>query len=233
MKNVLILSIALLAAIAPAAANAQLFGDVDAGVPPLLCGDANADGQLNATDSLAILHFVVGLALPSGHESVAADVDLSGHITADDALLVLHAATGLPVSLHCVPFAYQQVPVSSAYERALTVVPKTCGDVDGDGELTRQDAEQILFIATGGDYDPLADLDRSGTVTASDALLALQQLEGVALSEQCPGVDEPEAALDGSATAGGCAVAAGAGAGQAWWVLGLGLALVVRRRKLN
>ena len=62
---------------------------------------------------------------------------------------------------------------------ALTVI--ILGDMDGDGIVTRADAEAIMLISNGmapavGKYDLIAgDLDRDGKLTSKDAYLALMR----------------------------------------------------------
>ncbi len=78
------------------------------GVPPILytslcdtnglCGDANSDGRITATDALAVLKNAVGLGVCS---AAVCDVNSSGGVTATDALLVLQKAVGVAVTLDC------------------------------------------------------------------------------------------------------------------------------------
>lgn len=74
---------------------ARLF---DVGSVTPLCGDANDDGFLLATDGLACLRAAVGLA---ACEPCRCDVNVTGSQTAADALLILRASVGLPVALGC------------------------------------------------------------------------------------------------------------------------------------
>ena len=67
--------------------------------PPIICGDANIDLMISATDSLAILQASVGQALRC--HPVRCDVDNSGSLVASDALRVLQFAVGLDVELDC------------------------------------------------------------------------------------------------------------------------------------
>jgi hypothetical protein len=63
-----------------------------------VCGDANDDGVVTATDSLVALSAAVGLLECSPERC---DADGSGLITASDALVILSAAVGIPVELSC------------------------------------------------------------------------------------------------------------------------------------
>lgn len=75
----------------------------DTGNPPPgrsggLPGDADCDGDADATDALAVLRLAAGL--PEGAACApAADVDCSGSLDAVDALLVLRFAAGLTPAL--------------------------------------------------------------------------------------------------------------------------------------
>jgi hypothetical protein len=66
--------------------------------PPVLCGDANGDGSLSATDALAVLRTSVGAATCA---LSACDVNDSGGVTATDALIILKSAVGQSVVLNC------------------------------------------------------------------------------------------------------------------------------------
>ncbi|HYC56101.1 MAG TPA: dockerin type I domain-containing protein [Candidatus Binatia bacterium] len=63
------------------------------------CGDANNDGQIQASDALAALREAVGLESPC--TPARCDTDDSGSITASDALRILRAAVGGNVDLDC------------------------------------------------------------------------------------------------------------------------------------
>jgi len=67
-------------------------------VPVPLCGDANGDGEITATDALATLRAAVG---SSSCPLAICDADGSGMVTATDALLLLKRAVGQPVELTC------------------------------------------------------------------------------------------------------------------------------------
>ncbi len=65
-----------------------------------LCGDANDDGDVTATDALTVLRAAVSLnTCPMSR----CDVDSNGALTAGDALRVLRHATGQVVDLACQP----------------------------------------------------------------------------------------------------------------------------------
>jgi cysteine-rich repeat protein len=64
-----------------------------------VCGDADFDGQIDATDALIVLRIAVGLSENCPLERC--DVSEDGRITARDALAVLAAAVGLISDLVC------------------------------------------------------------------------------------------------------------------------------------
>lgn len=68
-------------------------------LPTELCGDANGNGDLNATDALVALRAAVG-----SFECLLCrcDTDSSGNINAADALRILRKAVGQPIPLSCV-----------------------------------------------------------------------------------------------------------------------------------
>jgi hypothetical protein len=68
-------------------------------VPGSICGDANIDTRITATDALAILRAAVGQALSC--PPARCDTDNSGGLLASDALRVLRFAVGIPVTLDC------------------------------------------------------------------------------------------------------------------------------------
>lgn len=69
--------------------------EVCAPVPPPLCGDADGDGQIKATDALKTLRAAVGV----GECALClCDVDGSGSVKASDALVVLRLAVGQNVA---------------------------------------------------------------------------------------------------------------------------------------
>jgi len=66
----------------------------------VLCGDANVDGTIAATDALVALQAGVGAAECL---QCRCDVNAAGGVSATDALLILSAAVGQPVMLDCPP----------------------------------------------------------------------------------------------------------------------------------
>jgi hypothetical protein len=66
--------------------------------PAVLCGDANSDKSITATDALITLGAAIGIG---SCELCVCDINRSGAITASDALAVLNSAVGQPVVLDC------------------------------------------------------------------------------------------------------------------------------------
>jgi hypothetical protein len=64
-----------------------------------LCGDANDDGEIVASDAPAALKSAVGLS--SACTLARCDTDGNGKMQASDALRILHAAVGQPVVMSC------------------------------------------------------------------------------------------------------------------------------------
>jgi len=67
---------------------------------PSVCGDQTGDGNVTATDALAVLRCAVGSSVCS---TCLADVNGSGTLTPTDALMVLRRAVGQAVVLSCPP----------------------------------------------------------------------------------------------------------------------------------
>jgi hypothetical protein len=63
-----------------------------------VCGDANSDDRVSATDALITLKTAVGIL---GCADYLCDVDRSGTTTASDALAILKHAAGQPIELLC------------------------------------------------------------------------------------------------------------------------------------
>ncbi|HYC55002.1 MAG TPA: S8 family serine peptidase [Candidatus Binatia bacterium] len=64
-----------------------------------LCGDADGDGQVVASDALTVLHAAVGLVVSC--PQVRCDFDGSGSVTASDSLSTLKRAVGQTVATGC------------------------------------------------------------------------------------------------------------------------------------
>jgi len=66
--------------------------------PALVCGDADGNGIVSATDALIALNTAVGAA---DCDPCLCDVDSNGAVTATDSLAILNAGIGLDVTLTC------------------------------------------------------------------------------------------------------------------------------------
>ncbi|MFN2426277.1 MAG: dockerin type I domain-containing protein [Candidatus Binatia bacterium] len=67
---------------------------------PSVCGDVTGDGELKASDALAVLRAAVG-GNQCAEEPCVCDANGNGTITAPDALFVLRAAVGVEIELLC------------------------------------------------------------------------------------------------------------------------------------
>ncbi len=56
---------------------------------PILCGDANSDGQINVVDGVAIMQIIAGVITPTDDQTVAADIAQNGSVDVNDAILML------------------------------------------------------------------------------------------------------------------------------------------------
>ena len=77
----------------------QASGSLCPKITPKICGDANSDAAIKASDALAALRRGVGQPVVCPH--VRCDVDNSGTITASDALRILRFSVGQQVTLEC------------------------------------------------------------------------------------------------------------------------------------
>nr|QNO54193.1 Tol-Pal system protein TolB [Methanosarcinales archaeon ANME-1 ERB7] len=68
---------------------------------------------------------------------------------------------------------------------AVTVRNIVMGDLNSDGEITHADAGIALRLAASGEYDPAADVDCDGEVSALDALMIAQIAAGNIELEGC------------------------------------------------
>lgn len=75
-----------------------LEGPTCSGASADMCGDANGDGMVSATDALIGLGAAVGTGMCM---LCRCDVDDSGMTSATDALAILQASVGQPVALNC------------------------------------------------------------------------------------------------------------------------------------
>ncbi|MFN2425182.1 MAG: dockerin type I repeat-containing protein [Candidatus Binatia bacterium] len=67
---------------------------------PFVCGDVTGDGEVKASDALAVLRAAVG-GNQCAEELCVCDANGNGTLTAPDALLVLRVAVGVAIELQC------------------------------------------------------------------------------------------------------------------------------------
>jgi hypothetical protein len=120
--------------------------------------------------------------------------------------------------------------VASALCMAVSIAPaqaQTCGDADGNENVTVTDGVQALRAAAGlsSSCDEACDVDGSGSVTVSDGVNILRKAAGLAINEACEftaqeanGVVEPSTSIftamtkvPGVGSASASALAAGTG----------------------
>ncbi len=82
-------------------------------LPPVLCGDANGDGEVKVTDALAILRAAV---MGGDCDPRACDVNNTGSVNTTDALIVLQASVGARDDLVCpsaLPTTTSTLPIAT------------------------------------------------------------------------------------------------------------------------
>ena len=80
--------------------------------------------------------------------------------------------------------------VTSALLAIVGIAPvqaQTCGDADGNGNVTVTDGVQALRSAAGlsSSCDDACDVDGSGSITVSDGVNILRKAAGIAINEAC------------------------------------------------
>ena len=56
---------------------------------PIVCGNANGDGQVKVVDGVAIMQIIAGIIAPTDDQVVAADIVQNGAVDVKDAILML------------------------------------------------------------------------------------------------------------------------------------------------
>lgn len=116
-----------------------------------LCGDANQDGVLDASDVSRAMEYASGRVTPDECELGAADVLQTGAITEADSILVSKLAFGEVIG-GCAP------------------CPLICGDANADGMRDGSDAIHIFSFMDTRDFCAFwaADTDPDGAITTTD-----------------------------------------------------------------
>ena len=139
-----------------------------------LCGDTSGDGQVSATDALAILNTAVGLTPPldcscdacgtsltsEAALSHCADVNGDASITAVDALMTLGAGVGQPVELSCSCVACE-VPTTTS--TTTTTIPAGCPPANALDDRTYIE-KYSCSESIGGGAPYCADLNASDSL---------------------------------------------------------------------
>ena len=116
---------------------------IDLDAPEIVYGDVNGDGAVDQADADELYKYVFnGEKIPEEVEA-AADVDGNGKVDADDYNALLEKAE--------LPSDYVPEP------------EKVAGDMNVDGELTKEDADALYHFLNGtGEKDENADADVNG-----------------------------------------------------------------------
>lgn len=69
-------------------------------------------------------------------------------------------------------YSYNKVAITNIKPKRIL------GDINGDGEVSVQDAAQAINIAINGNYDSNADIDSDGKVTVNDAQIIVNHITG-------------------------------------------------------
>ena len=117
--------------------------EIDLDAPEIVYGDVNSDGAVDQADADILYKYVFdGEEIPE-EVAAAADVDGNGKVDADDYNALLEKAE--------LPEDYVPEP------------EKVAGDMNVDGELTKEDADALYHFLNGtGEKDENADADVNG-----------------------------------------------------------------------
>jgi len=114
-------------------------------LPPVLCGDVDGNGQIQATDALLALRAAVG----SGDcDPAACDINGDASISAGDALAILLVSVGQTIEMNCPPPG----PASAIYRvpaQTITTIATTTTTTTGDPAATPADPAAQRRAATG------------------------------------------------------------------------------------
>lgn len=170
---------------------------------PVYYGDANKDGEVTASDALAVLKHVVHLSTNAETEFdssdplslIIADTDENGVIDASDALEILKTVVKLQETRLYIDTLSDAVidPERESYPQAAEELfmkdwnhPALLdiGDIDQDGLYTAADALCVLETGANADLwaadgaDPRMDVDGDGELTKNDAELLIKAAAG-------------------------------------------------------
>ncbi|MDP8245208.1 MAG: dockerin type I domain-containing protein [Candidatus Hinthialibacter antarcticus] len=162
---------------------------VDIGGDITVLGDANGNGSLDIIDALLIRQFLAQLR-DSVPQPELADINGNGGIDIIDALFIQQILAGLRADPNTQPAAmiaayvpYQTSAMASLASTQPLVNTSLIGDANGDGALTKADAELIRAYLAGANVKLVnptyADINLNGTIDIADALYISQIVNGL------------------------------------------------------
>ncbi len=139
---------------------------------PEVCGDADGNGIVTATDARWVLRGAVGLL--AGCDNGRCDADGNGRVSATDARKVLHAAVGLiPEGLDC------SLPVVFSLDEAVTVgALQLVIDYSATGSTFVGSGERVRCVSLAGDGVVFSFNNDTGASRLVVGLAALSGLTG-------------------------------------------------------
>jgi hypothetical protein len=147
--------------------------------PPSGKGDVDGDGKVSERDA----ELANKIPLGEVQFTSAADVTGDGSVTSRDALLIANYAKGdldtFPVDEPEDPAPPEPEPPEDPPTQGQPAPASGLGDLDGDGRVTKRDAEIAVDMAQGKvARDPSADVNGDGEIDSVDALKIAQYAEG-------------------------------------------------------
>ena len=137
-------------------------------------GDVNRDGRIDGSDKTLLLEYISGTLTLDSEQEVLSDLDGDDEITPHDGQLMVqyinnNVATG----------NIGVVMTFTNSNRAVKLLKY--GDVNRDGEITQEDATQIMqhfmnptTVPFDNEQFVLADVDGNGIITNFDAIAAMK-----------------------------------------------------------
>ena len=145
-----------------------------------MLGDVNGDGQVTIDDAQLVMTYSLNgsVELPANGDISLGDVNDDGQVTLDDAqLLLVYVDNPTDPSL---PAGIGQAVSGSDETVAEPMTGGVLGDVNGDGQVTLDDAVLIVTYSSDGSVElpangdiSLGDVNGDGQVTLDDAQLIL------------------------------------------------------------
>lgn len=142
-------------------------------------GDIDGDGKVSLRDA----DLARGISLGNVKFDPAGDVTGDGTVNSRDGLAIAKYAKGeistFPVNEPDESEPPEPDPPEEPPTNGQPAPASGLGDVDGDGRVTKRDAELVIDMATGKvARDPSADVDGDGDISSRDALMIARYAEG-------------------------------------------------------